>query len=57
MLSVETSSEIGWSKYSDEHVFNNKYGDSGNGQKLYEERGFTPENVADKFKELIIDKV
>nr|WP_276939786.1 transketolase [Helcococcus sueciensis] len=53
VLSVEASSEIGWSKYSDEHVYNNKYGDSGNGQKLYEERGFTPENVANKFKELI----
>ena len=53
VLSVEASSEIGWSKYSDAHVYNNKYGDSGNGQKLYEERGFTPENVANRFKELL----
>lgn len=53
VLSVEASSEIGWSKYSDSHVYNNEYGDSGNGQKLYEERGFTPENVAEKFKILL----
>lgn len=53
ILSVEASSEIGWCKYSDFHISNNEYGDSGNGQKLYEERGFTPENVAEKFKRLL----
>ncbi|MCT1796869.1 transketolase [Helcococcus kunzii] len=55
VLSVEASSEIGWCKYSDSQVYNNEYGDSGNGQKLYEERGFTPENVAEKFKKLLSD--
>ena len=53
ILAVEASSEIGWHKYADSFVANNEYGDSGNGQKLYESRGFTPENVALRFKELI----
>lgn len=56
VLSVEASSEIGWGKYADDFVSNNSYGDSGNGQKLYEERGFTPENVAYRLKKIINNK-
>lgn len=53
VLSVEALSEIGWAKYADDFVSNNEYGDSGNGKKLYEERGFTPENVANRFKKML----
>lgn len=54
-LVVEMGSEIGWREYvgpKGETLTISHFGESGNGQELAEKLGFTPENIASKFKEM-----
>ena len=54
-LVVEMGSNIGWRDYvgpKGDTLTMNSFGDSGNGQELAEKLGFTPKNIANKFKEL-----
>lgn len=54
-LVVEMGSGIGWREYvgpKGETLTISHFGESGNGQELAEKLGFTPENIASKFKEM-----
>ena len=54
-LSVEAASSFGWARWADDCVAIDRFGKSGPGKVVLEDFGFTPEHVADRARELIVD--
>ncbi|KAF0449629.1 Transketolase [Gigaspora margarita] len=53
VLSIEALSTFGWSKYAHASLGMKSFGSSGPYKELYKKYGFTPENTADKAKQVI----
>ncbi|CAG8621284.1 10916_t:CDS:10 [Cetraspora pellucida] len=53
VLSIEALSTFGWSKYAHVNLGMKSFGSSGPYKELYKKFGLTPENTADKSKEVI----
>ena len=54
-LSVEAASSFGWARWADDCVSIDRFGKSAPGNVVLEHFGFTPENVADRARELVQD--
>jgi transketolase len=54
-LSVEAASSFGWARWADDCVSIDRFGKSAPGNEVMEDFGFTPENVADRARELLGD--
>jgi transketolase len=52
-LAVEAASSFGWSKYADDVVSINRFGESAPGEIVLERFGYTPEHVADRARALL----
>ena len=52
VLSVEAASSFGWSRWADESVSIDHFGASAPGDQVLAEFGFTPENVAERARQL-----
>jgi transketolase len=52
-LSVEAASSFGWARWADDFVSIDRFGASAPGTTVLKELGFTPENVADRARELL----
>jgi transketolase len=52
VLSVEAASSFGWSRWADESLAIDHFGASAPGDQVLAEFGFTPENVADRARQL-----
>ncbi len=55
-ISVEAGSSFGWSRYAQAHVALDRFGASAPAERLFEEFGFTPQNVAEVVRSLISQK-
>lgn len=55
VLSVEAASSFGWSRWADDHVAIDEFGESAPAADLFEEFGFTPEAIADAALGLLED--
>jgi transketolase len=53
VLSVEAATSFGWSKWADDSVAIDRFGTSAPGEVALAELGFTPENVAERARQLI----
>ncbi|HXJ62672.1 MAG TPA: transketolase, partial [Actinomycetota bacterium] len=56
VLAVEAASPFGWSRYADDTVTLDHFGASAPADRLFQEFGFTPENVAARAKALLGEK-
>ena len=54
-LAVEAGSSLGWDRWADDVVALDRFGASAPGGEALAKLGFTPENVADRAKELLAD--
>jgi transketolase len=52
-LAVEAGSSFGWERYADEVVAIDRFGASAPYKTIFENLGFTPENVADRARALL----
>jgi transketolase len=52
-LAVEAGRDLGWCRWADDIVSLERFGASAPGEVLFRELGFTPENVANRAKELL----
>jgi transketolase len=52
-VSVEAAATLGWQKYAQAHVGIDHFGASAPAERLFEEFGFTVENVVAKVKVLL----
>jgi transketolase len=52
-LSVEAASSLGWHRFSHAQISVDEFGKSGSGDDVFRYFGYTPENVAQKAKELV----
>jgi transketolase len=53
VLAIEAASPFGWSRYADATVTLDHFGASAPADRLFQEFGFTPENVAARAKGLL----
>ncbi|MDQ6616262.1 MAG: transketolase [Actinomycetota bacterium] len=53
VLSVEAATSFGWSRWADDWVAIDHFGASAPGAQVLEEFGFTPQNVADRARQLL----
>ena len=53
VLSVEAASSFGWSRWADDSVAIDHFGASAPGSVVLAEFGFTPDNVADRARQLL----
>ena len=53
VLSVEAGASFGWSRWSDDQVAIDHFGASAPGAQVLAEFGFTPDNVADRARQLL----
>jgi transketolase len=53
VLSVEAATSFGWSRWADDWVAIDHFGASAPGAQVLAEFGFTPENVADRARQLL----